>query len=157
MLHRHLRLTSVTLRDQTDQHDELVHEEELLLHPNKNRRDFDGILFAVEDTLTANGLVLVKEAPLPHACAVVAGPSLEVRGHTCTIRGHGTGGDGLPGYRLTILAYSGGPNGRTMALHRWQRNLRQYRPGRDGLVLTNTWGDRSQDGPGQRIVHDAGD
>lgn len=142
---RHLRLTAVTLRDQTDKHDELVSEEELLLHPNKNRRDFDGVLFAVEDPLTGNGLALAKEAPLPHACAVQSGPSLQVRGHTCTIRGHGTGSDGLPGYRFTVLAFSGGDTGRTAVMHQWQRCLRQYRPDRDGLILTNTWGDRSQD------------
>lgn len=142
---RHLRLTAVTLRDQTDHHDELISEEELLLHPNKNRRDFDGVLFAVEEPLTGNGLVLVKEAPLPHACPVPAGPALQVRGHTCTVRGHGTGGDGLPGYRFTVLSFSGGDAGRTAIMHRWQRCLRQYRPERDGLLLTNTWGDRSQD------------
>ncbi len=142
---RHLRLTAVTLRDQTDQNDELVHEEEMLLHPNKNRRDFEGILFSVEDTLTGNGLILVKEAPLPHACPVQVGPTLQIEGHTCTVRGHGSGGDGLPGYRFTILAYSDGAMGRTSVMHRWQRALREYRPGRDGLVLTNTWGDRSQD------------
>jgi alpha-galactosidase len=30
-------------------------------------------------------------------------------------------------------------------MHRWQRALRSYRQSRDGLLLTNTWGDRSQD------------
>jgi len=142
---QHLRLTVVTLRDQTDRHDELVHEEEMLLHPNKNSRDFEGILFAIEDPLLGHGLVMVKEAPLPHACPVAGSPALQVRGHTCTIRGHGTGGDGLPGYRLTIMTYSGGSMGRTATLQRWQRTLRQYQPGRDGLLVTNTWGDRSQD------------
>lgn len=49
------------------------------------------------------------------------------------------------GYRWTLLAYQDGSPGRTMALHAYQRLRRTYEPSRDGMLLSNTWGDRSQD------------
>jgi alpha-galactosidase len=48
-------------------------------------------------------------------------------------------------YRSVLLAYSGGDTGRTAALHKYQRALRLFQPGRDGLLLSNTWGDRSKE------------
>ncbi|WFB35856.1 alpha-galactosidase [Kiritimatiellota bacterium B12222] len=146
LLPAHVTLTAVTLRDQTDHHDELVSTETFLLHPFKGNRKFEGVLFALEDNETGEGLVIVKEAPLPHACPVASEPAFQIRGMTCVIKGQGTGGDELFGYRVTTLAYQGGAVGRIQLLQQWQRSLRSYLSGRDGVFLTNTWGDRSQDG-----------
>src|SRR6478672_11133274 len=62
----HLRLTQIEFKDQTDVHNELVHEREWLLHPAENL-SLQGNLFLLENTLTGDGLIFLKEAPLPHA------------------------------------------------------------------------------------------
>lgn len=136
---RHLRFTQVTLRDQTDIHNELVFENEWLLAPNEAPMQFQGNVFFVEDAVTGNGLAFLKQAPLPHArpaksdwdARLVAGPRrLRFAGQ---------------GYPFALLAYSGGRIGRIEALQTYQRQLRRYDPTRDGMFLSNTWGDRSRD------------
>ena len=62
---RHFRFTQVTLNDQTDRQNELVHEQEWL--PLQDGFDVSGNLFSIEDPLTGDGLVFLKLAPLPHA------------------------------------------------------------------------------------------
>ena len=52
---------------------------------------------------------------------------------------------GGAGYPYVVLAYTGGRMGRTEALQKFQRQLRPYVAGRDGMFLSNTWGDRSRD------------
>jgi hypothetical protein len=61
----HYRLVQVTLRDQTDIYNELVHENEWLSHPKS--LVLSGNLFFVEDVFSSDGLVILKKAPLPHA------------------------------------------------------------------------------------------
>lgn len=135
----HLKLTQVRLLDQTDIHNELVFEDEWLLHPNEPL-SLSGNLFRVEDSLTDNGFVLLKEAPLPHARPIQSGPDLiyeaaEKRLHFLDNQG----------YRAILLTYSGGSYGFTTALQKYQRQLRVFSPDRDARFLSNTWGDRSRD------------
>jgi alpha-galactosidase len=155
----HLRFTQVTLRDRTDQHNELVTEDEWLLHSNEAPLKLKGNLFLVENTLTGDGLIFLKEAPLPEMRPVpspfdarVSSSSMIVREHQASVSpghysisfyGHGFAASG-DGYRFVLLAYQGGRTGRIAALHQYQRQIRQYVPGRDGLLLSNTWGDRSR-------------
>ena len=49
------------------------------------------------------------------------------------------------GYPVAEIDYEGGRIGRIRALHAVQRRIRRYEPGRDGLFMSNTWGDRSRD------------
>lgn len=44
-----------------------------------------------------------------------------------------------------MIGYDGGITGLTRALHLYQQELRIVKPGRDGLALSNTWGDRNRD------------
>src|SRR5687767_10150178 len=62
----HLRLTQIEFKDQTDVHNELVHEREWLLHPVE-KLSLQGNLFLLENTLSRDGLIFLKHAPLPHA------------------------------------------------------------------------------------------
>jgi alpha-galactosidase len=155
-----LRLTQVVLADCTDRANELVQEREWLLHPSQHVLELDGNLMIVEDPVTQNGLILLKHAPLPHARPVASSPDLRVRVHANRMRSPRDGESGPDnrrhpltalvglyghGYPHAVLTYSGGAAGRTRALHTWQRQFRTYEPGRDGLLLSNTWGDRSQD------------
>ena len=135
----HLKLTQVRLLDQTDIHNELVFEDEWLLHPNEPL-SLSGNLFRVEDSLTGNGFALLKEAPLPHARPVPSGPDLTYE--SVAQRLHFLDKEG---YRMILLTYSGGSYGFTSALQKYQRQLRVFSPDRDSRFLTNTWGDRSRD------------
>lgn len=137
----HIRLTQVTLLDQTDVHNQLVFEQEWLPQRNESPLHLEGNLFVAENTLTHAGLIFLKLAPLPHARPVKAAWDLEAsirsRNFQCTLAGRD--------YPWTVLAYSGGRAGRTEALQTFQRQMRTYQPGRDGMFLSNTWGDRSRD------------
>lgn len=136
---RHLRLIQVIFRDQTDANNELVQENEWMLL-NENNLKLSGNLFAVEDPLTGEGLVFLKLAPLPHARSFPSDEDCIVSAHHRQVSFTGQG------YPFVLLTYSGGRTGRTAVLHDLQRELRTYDPHRDGMFLSNTWGDRSQDG-----------
>jgi alpha-galactosidase len=135
---RHLRLTQVIFRDQTDAHNELVQEAEWMLL-NEHNLKLEGNLFSIEDPVSREGLVLLKIAPLHHARPVKCDHDLVVEAEQRKFVF--TGG----GYSCVLLAYSGGCAGRTLALQDFQRQLRRYAPERDGLFLSNTWGDRARD------------
>jgi alpha-galactosidase len=171
----HLRLIQVTLRDRTDLHGELVFENEWLLHPNEARLELSGNLFVLGDVMSGEGLVFLKHAPLPHARPMPAARDLLLTGtpmcfpgrrtgepygpedpawplaYRLGLYGHGLGAEGGEGFPLAVLAYSGGSVGRTAALQRYWRQVRPVLPSRDGLLVSNTWGDRSRD---ERICED---
>jgi alpha-galactosidase len=135
---QHLKLTEVRLADQTDAHNELVFEDEYLLHTAERLR-LSGNLFFVEDPLTDRGLIFLKEAPLPHARPVKTAADLayDPQNRRLALLGDD--------YREIVLAYAGGRAGRITALQDYQRQLRVYDPKRDAMFLSNTWGDRNRD------------
>jgi alpha-galactosidase len=133
----HLRYTQVELLDQTDHNDELVFEREWL--PLQDNFEVPCNVFHVEDALTGSGLIFLKLAPLPHARPVKSPWDIRVAGVGRRITFAGQG------YPWTVLGYSGGRNGRIAAMQDYQRCLRKYEPKRDGMFLSNTWGDRSRD------------
>lgn len=155
----HLRFTQVALRDRTDERNELVFENEWLLQPNEASLELQGNIFVVEDTLTGDGFVFLKEAPQPEMRPVKTRFDARMTGSQTALNktqekkrtffdisfyGHGLEGSG-EGYPSVMVAFHGGRAGRIAALQRYQRQIRQYVPGRDGQFLSNTWGDRSTD------------
>jgi alpha-galactosidase len=136
---QHLRVTQVALMDQTDNHNELVSEREWLLMPNEAKFDVQGCVLIAENVIDGSGLAFLKLAPLPHARQDKDAVDFSVNPGARSIASF------FSGYPVATLAYRGGRAGRTLALHAFQRDLREYRPGRDGLFLSNTWGDRSRD------------
>jgi alpha-galactosidase len=137
----HIHLTQVTLMDQTDNHNQLVFENDWL--PQRNEKDLhlEGNLFIAENTLTHAGLIFLKLAPLPLSRPVRDAWDLESavhgRGLQCNFN--------AARYPYVVLAYNGGRAGRTEALQTFQRQLRLYVPSRDAMFISNTWGDRSRD------------
>jgi len=144
LVHPHLRFLAVSFFDRTDIRDNLVMEQEWLIHPSELRIGVQGNLFILENVLTGWGLILLKHAPAPDVRPVKCPEDAVVQAGSVRFFGHGIPTSGGVGYSYALLAYSGGSEGRTLALHRHQRQFRPYVPGRDGLLLTNTWGDRSQ-------------
>jgi alpha-galactosidase len=136
---QHLRVTQVALMDQTDNHNELVWEREWLLMPNEAKFDVQGCVLAAENPLDGSGLVFLKLAPLPHARQDKGAVDFSIHPGARAVAAS------FNGHPVAVLGYRGGRAGRARALHAFQRCLREYRPGRDGLFLSNTWGDRSRD------------
>ena len=136
---QHLRVTQVTLMDQTDNHNELVSEREWLLMLNESKFDVQGCVLTAENVVDGTGLAFLKLAPLPHARQDKGAVDFHVNPGTRSVASF------FNGYPVAVLGYRGGRTGRTRALHALQRSLREVRPGRDGLFLSNTWGDRSRD------------
>jgi len=135
----HLRVTQVSLMDQTDNHNELVSEREWLLMPNEAKFELQGCVLSAENVLDGTGVVFLKLAPLPHARQDKTAVDFAVNPGARAVSSF------FSGYPVAALAYRGGRAGRARALHAFQRDLRVYRPDRDGLFLSNTWGDRSRD------------
>jgi alpha-galactosidase len=135
----HLKFTQVALRDQTDTHNELVSEKQWMLTQNEKDIQAKGNVFFVENVLTGTGLIFLKQAPLPNSRPVNDLWDARVTASPQRLCFAGQG------YTFILLAYSGGRGGRIAALQNYQRQLRTYDPRRDGMFLSNTWGDRSRD------------
>lgn len=136
----HLQFTQVTLKDQTDANQkDLVIENQSLVTPDGDPLKLKGNVFFVEDPLTNAGLLFLKLAPLPHARPVKSEWDAQLLANSRRLRYAGQG------YPFVLLAYAGGRLGRIEALQTYQRQLRRYDPQRDGMFLSNTWGDRSRD------------
>ena len=137
--YRHLKVTAWTLRDRTDRVGELVEKREWLLLPGTAAFELTCPVAAVEDMLAGTGVVYLRLAPLPGS-RTWADADFRVE----------------PDSRAGLVAlerpdpcleipYAGGAAGRRRALVAAQRRLRPYVAGRDGLFLSNTWGDRNRD------------
>ncbi len=131
-----LRLHRFVLADQSDLHDNLFRHERHRLYPNE-RLAFTGNLFALEDPADRGGLVFLKHAPLPASRPAPPEWDLAATGRTLQFN--------RDGYAWTILPFTGGQPGLTAALQRFLHALKPCRDGLDGLLLSNTWGDRSRD------------
>lgn len=142
-------LTAVTFFDGTDRQPGPLVKEALVTAPKDGLAPatYHSNLFYLEDAKKDCGLIFLKHAPLPEARPVKQDFDLNWTRDNILIFGgqelHPAGGQS---YRWVTLAYSGGRAGRIAALQQYHRQLRQYDPTRDGLLLTNTWGDRSKDG-----------
>lgn len=140
----HPYLSIVHFFDQTDHHDNLVHEERLKLFHSETIRA-RGNLFLIEDGVNQRGVILLKWAPLPYARPDKYTYDVKAKGRDIILQGHSIGSTSR-GAPWSLLAYQGGRQGATQALHQIQRAMRPYIAGRDGLSASNTWGDRSRDG-----------
>lgn len=138
-----LIFTNVELKDHTDRNLKgLVFQKEYDLSTPFTS---SGNIAFVEDSKTQSGLLFIKIAPLPHARASKISHDFSWDSKTLQWKGPGYNSISQHGYPCTVICYSGGRAGRIAANQKYQRALRSYVPGRDGLLLSNTWGDRSRD------------
>ncbi len=137
--HQHLLLIQAVLQDRTDHKAEILEENEWILHPSEGELSLQGNAFALENVLDESGTVFLKLAPPPHARPEPVEWDLRVAG------GQNIELNRADGYEWAEIAYQNGKWGRIAAVHRVQRQKRPYNPEQDGLLLTNTWGDRNRD------------
>ena len=134
----HPRLVEVQLVDDTDRHDDLYFEKERLLSRCERPFDVAGPALFLEDSLGGEGVAFFRQAPLPHARADDS-PDWHVDPGRQMLRILSSP------YRCFRVGYRGGRAGRVRAATDFHRSFRPYVAGRDGLFLSNTWGDGHQD------------
>ena len=132
-LPNHVRITAFDLMDQTDVHNELLRTREWTAQWNEGKLEVECCAFDVYDAESDRGHVFIRLAPLPHARPVKCSDfTVDSRARTLTVASNG--------YPVVMREYRGGRIGRTRAFHALQREIRPYRPGRDGRILSNNWG-----------------
>lgn len=136
---RHLRVTAWDLKDRTDGVGELVQKREWLLLPGTAPFDVECAVADVQDVLTGEGTAYLRIAALPGS-RNWSGADFRVK------PGSPQGIEVLKRpAECVAVPYTGGDVGRRAALTAAHRRLRPYVAGRDGLFLSNTWGDRNRD------------
>lgn len=145
---RHWRLGAVEFSDITDRFNNLVNVVQAISYrPNVYR----GNLLFAHDNTTDQGIFILKEAPTSNVQLAYPGGDFLTEFGTFRVIGAGLNPADLHplewrrGYGFVIGVYAGDPNNRYKALRTYQRKLRTHLPGRDEMILMNTWGDRGQD------------
>ena len=134
---RHVKAIEATYLDQTDIRDDLICARERLLMDYDWAFGISASTLDCRDVLTGDGMVFVRLAPMP-ICRPERVDDFILNGN----RGVALLANGYP---LVELVYCGGEAGRQRAVVAFQRSLRPYRPGRDGVLLSNTWGAGNRD------------
>ena len=133
----HVKATSVVCMDQTDIRDNLIDADERLLMSYDTPFSLAATALDCRDVLTGDGMAFVRLAPMPL--------SRPERVDDFILDGNRGVALLANGYPLVELAYRGGDAGRQRAVVAFQRAIRPYRPGRDGVLLSNTWGAGNRD------------
>lgn len=144
----HQMLGEVTLVENTDVNDNLVSVDEYLTTHANSIEKLKSNLFYLQDQFTGDGLMFLKEAPLPSERPVKSEYDLiRYKDQFFAFIGLGAGNSAKrESYPFTTIVYQGGETGRIIALQKYQRNFRWYDPAHDELIWHSTWGDRNRDG-----------
>ena len=139
---RHALVFETTYEDRSDVFSDLVHEQSWQLHPCQKELFLNGSLITFMNPADGQGVVWFREAPTRFVRQWDTEALLSVR----YVEGKWLAIPGLTAvdYDTHRISFSGGLAGRTKALHEWQSRRHPSSPKRDGLLLTNTWGDRSR-------------
>ena len=146
---RHLRLTCVQFFDVTDRRNTLVTERAIL--PYRYETRLPGNLLLIRDGLADGGLFILKEAPCSDAQLAWPGCDFVCKIGEVQVAGVGLEPDDLApdtwtrGYGCVVGVATGSEHGLLSALRSYQAQVRTHAPGRDEMILLNTWGDRGQD------------
>ena len=135
----HLVVRASTPIDRTDLRAELLDEREFAMPTCETMEYLRCGVLDVREAFTGRGVVFLKLAPMPESRSDPDAFDFVVNPATRAVMAVPTG------YPLAMLAYSGGEVGRLRALRDFHRSLWPRKPGRDGVLLSNTWGDANRD------------
>lgn len=147
---RHWEARSVEFFDVTDRNNNLVQEYEKLVYVQELR--MKGNLLLLQNKPEEDGLFFLKEAPVSDIQIYYPGFDFTVKTGEVKMVGLGIAPADLSdsawvrGYSaVTGVSLEKGDYGLFSAIKMYQENLRTLKPGRDEMILSNTWGDRGQD------------
>lgn len=145
---KHWKINTISFKEATDHHDNLVFEKKIL--PYRKKENHKGNILIATHKRKSLGFFLIKEAPITYSQQYYNGYDFQVDEKGIAICGIGLSPNDLTnewtqGYGYAIgVAKSNKPD-LQKALLTYQKQLRKYIPKRDGMILANTWGDRSKD------------
>ena len=135
----HLSVQAITPIDRTDLHAELLDTREFSMPSCETMTYLRCGVLDVRDVIAGRGIVFMRLAPMPLS-------RIDPNAFDFALNPATRGVRTVPnGYPLAMLSYEGGEFGRARALRDFQRSLWPRKPGRDGLLLSNTWGDGNRD------------
>jgi alpha-galactosidase len=146
---RHLRLECVQFYDITDRRNTLVSRRSALVYWREGQ--LAGNLLLIGEPTSDDGLFVLKEAPCSDVQLAWPGYDFTHRIGEIAVVGIGvTPGDLCAEewtrcYGAVTGVAGGGELGLLSALRTYQEQIRTHEPGRDEMILLNTWGDRGQD------------
>ncbi len=144
----HWQTKMVEFYDVTDWNNNLVFESRII--PYRKNSHKGNLLFA-HNAENKKGFFFLKEAPSSSVQLAYNGYDFTTDFNHFVVTGLGmTEKDIKPGewrktYSCVTGVYSGSELNQLMALRSYQKNIRKLLPGRDEMIMMNTWGDRSQD------------
>lgn len=144
----HWRTRIVEFEDVTDWNNNLVFETDIIPY---RKNSYRGNLLFAHNAENNKGFFFLKEAPSSGVQLAYGGYDFTTEFGQFTVNGLGIApGDireeeWVKAYGCVLGVWSGGELEQLKALRSYQKNLRRHLPGRDEMVMMNTWGDRSQD------------
>lgn len=144
----HWKTRIVEFMDVTDWNNNLVFETNIIPYRKNSYRG--NILFA-HNTEVGRGVFFLKEAPSSNVQLAYNGCDFTAEFGHFAVSGLGITEKDIvkdewrKAYGAVIGVYSGTELDQLLALRSYQKKLRRLLPGRDEMVMMNTWGDRSQD------------
>lgn len=144
--HWHVRV--VEFRDVTDWNNNLVFETDIIPY---RKLGYRGNLLFARSGIDEGGFFLLKEAPCSDVQLSYGGEDFTAEFGSFAVVGPGLKPEDLAdgrwqqAYGCVLGVFPGGELEALTALRSYQKQLRRLLPGRDEMVMMNTWGDRSQD------------
>ncbi len=145
---RQWQLDALEFLDVTDRFNTLVYERKALAYKDNIFRG--NLLFAADPT-SQSGIFILKEAPTSNVQLAYPGGDFASNFGNIRLIGAGMQSSDLDlqewkkAYGFATGVYSGPEVNRLLALRNYQRRIRTHKPGRDEMIMMNTWGDRGQD------------
>lgn len=144
----HWQVKAVEFFDVTDWNNNLVLENKFIPYRKKGYR---GNLLFVHNQEKEAGFFFLKEAPASSVQLAYGGQDFTTEFGHFAVNGLGLSAKDIradewsKAYTVVLGVYSGKEFNQLQALRGYQKTIRKNEPGRDEMVMMNTWGDRSQD------------
>ena len=141
-------MTAVRFSDQTDHHDNLVSETDFI--PYNAKAHYQGNLLLANNLDDGMHFFILKEAPNTSSQVHYPGYDYSISNTVisipCTgIRATDTARNWIKGYTLTT-GVGNSNTGNLLALREYLLHSVRYDSSRNEMIMSNTWGDRGQDG-----------
>jgi len=144
----HWQTKMVEFYDVTDWNNNLVFESNIIPY---RKNSYKGNLLFAHNAEKDKGFFFLKEAPSSSVQLAYNGYDFTTEFGHFVVSGLGMSEKDIKQdewrktYGCVIGVYSGSELDQLLALRSYQKNIRKLLPGRDEMVMMNTWGDRSQD------------